>query len=63
MRTSRMATAWIGLAALIAASALTAAALSATTATTVTVTAGKPTEFGFKLSTKTVRARGQGRSR
>ena len=55
MRTSRMATALIGLAALIAASALTAAAWSATKATTVTVTAGKPTEFGFKLSTKTVK--------
>ena len=55
MRTSRMATASIGLAALIAAFALTAVALSATKATTVTVTAGKPTEFGFKLSTKTVK--------
>jgi uncharacterized cupredoxin-like copper-binding protein len=54
MRTSRKATAWIGLAALIAASALTTAAWPATQATkTITVTAGKPGEFGFKLSTKT----------
>src|SRR5438270_13178851 len=28
---------------------------AATRATTVTVTAGKPSEFGFKLSTKTVK--------
>jgi uncharacterized cupredoxin-like copper-binding protein len=50
-----MAAAWIGLAALLAASALTGAAWSATKATNVTVTAGKPAEFGFKLSTKTVK--------
>ncbi len=55
MRMSRMSTALIGLAVLIAATALTASALSATKAASVTVTAGKPTEFGFKLSTKSVK--------
>jgi uncharacterized cupredoxin-like copper-binding protein len=34
---------------------LTTAAGAATRATTVTVTAGKPSEFGFRLSTKTVK--------
>jgi uncharacterized cupredoxin-like copper-binding protein len=44
----------IGCSALIAGLPLTfpAAAGAATRATTVTVTAGKPTEFGFRLSTK-----------
>ena len=47
----------IGCAALIAGLTLTfaLAAGAATRATTVTVTAGKPTEFGFRLSTKTVK--------
>ena len=47
----------IGCAALIAGLTLTfaLAAGAATRAATVTVTAGKPTEFGFRLSTKTVK--------
>jgi len=47
----------IGGVALVAVLALVLAALAgaATRATTVTVTAGKPSEFGFKLSTKTVK--------
>lgn len=35
--------------------AATSIAGAATTTTTVSVTAGKPSEFGFKLSTKTVK--------
>jgi uncharacterized cupredoxin-like copper-binding protein len=55
MSFSRMAATWICPAALIAALALSATAWSAPKAATITVTAGKPTEFGFKLSTKTVK--------
>jgi uncharacterized cupredoxin-like copper-binding protein len=54
MSMSRIAIAFTGLAAL-AATVLTAGALATTKAATVSVTAGKPTEFGFKLSTKTVK--------
>jgi uncharacterized cupredoxin-like copper-binding protein len=47
----------VGGAALVAVLALVVVALAgaATRATTVSVTAGKPSEFGFKLSTKTVK--------
>jgi uncharacterized cupredoxin-like copper-binding protein len=49
----------LGLAAAVAALALALPALARPThaaATVVTVTAGKPSEFSFKLSTKTVKA-------
>jgi uncharacterized cupredoxin-like copper-binding protein len=52
---SRFGVVLTGLAALLAASVFTAAGWSAAKATTVSVTAGKPSEFGFKLSTKSVK--------
>ncbi len=45
----------LGLTALVAALAWAIPASAKTAGTTVTVTAGKPSEFGFKLSTKTVK--------
>jgi len=46
----------LGLAATSAALALALPAIATHSATSVTVTAGKPSEFSFKLSTKTVPA-------
>jgi uncharacterized cupredoxin-like copper-binding protein len=45
----------LALAALVLVAVPTALAKPARTTATVTVTAGKPAEFGFKLSTKTVK--------
>ncbi len=45
----------LGLTALVAALAWAIPASAKSSGTTVTVTAGKPSEFGFKLSTKSVK--------
>ena len=55
MTRSRIAALCIGLTALASASVLTAVAQSAVKATTVTVTIGKPSEFKFTLSPKSVK--------
>jgi uncharacterized cupredoxin-like copper-binding protein len=52
MKKHRIAVGGVALVAVVAL-VLPALAGAATRATTVTVTAGKPSEFGFKLSTKT----------
>src|SRR5665213_1918936 len=58
MKMNRIRTSFVGVAVLFAAFAWTVAASAhsgTADATVVTVTAGKPTEFGFKLSTKTIK--------